>query len=206
MSIIGFIVLGDRTSHGGVVVSGDPTWTIDGQHIARVGDKVTCPRCKRDTTIVTSRFPTVIDLGKPEAYDQDTTDCGAVIYSRHNGHAGWGEAEGGTESSNSSIENYVRNRHRVFRSISSYAITKRASRWLACCTPSKPAMERRSKGRRMHKVAPMWCGRTRPCRWRWLRIRNLLRMPIRTILMTTLTIADCNARYSNGSGIWPLYN
>lgn len=107
MSIIGFIVLGDRTSHGGVVVSGDPTWTIDGKPIARVGDKVTCPRCKRDTTIVTSRFPTVIDLGKPVTYDQDKTDCGAVIYSRHNGHAGWGEAEGGTESSNSSIENYV---------------------------------------------------------------------------------------------------
>ena len=90
MSIIGFIVLGDRTSHGGVVISGDPTWTIDGQPVARQGDKVTCPRCKRVSTIVSSRFPTVIDLGKPMAYDQDMTDCGAVIYSRHNNHAGYG--------------------------------------------------------------------------------------------------------------------
>jgi uncharacterized Zn-binding protein involved in type VI secretion len=90
LSIIGFIVLGDRTSHGGVVITGDPTWTIDGQPVARVGDKVTCPRCKRTSTIASSRFSTVIDLGKPAAFDQDHTDCGAVIYSRHNGHAGWG--------------------------------------------------------------------------------------------------------------------
>ena len=34
MAIIGFIVMGDRTSHGGVVMSGDPTWTVDGQPIA----------------------------------------------------------------------------------------------------------------------------------------------------------------------------
>jgi uncharacterized Zn-binding protein involved in type VI secretion len=91
LSIIGFIVLGDRTSHGGVVISGDPTWTIDGQPVARVGDKVSCPRCKRTSTIVSSRFLTVIDLGKPAAFDQDVTDCGALLYSRHNGHAGWGD-------------------------------------------------------------------------------------------------------------------
>lgn len=94
MSIIGFIVLGDRTSHGGVVVSGDPTWTIDGQPVARVGDKVSCPRCKRTSTIVSSRFRTVIDLGKPAAFDQDTTDCGALLYSRHNNHAGWSDDSG----------------------------------------------------------------------------------------------------------------
>lgn len=40
----------------------------------------------------------MIDLGKPVAYDQDKTDCGAVLYSRHNGHAGWGENGSGNES------------------------------------------------------------------------------------------------------------
>lgn len=94
MSIIGFIVIGDRTSHGGVVVTGDPTWTIDGQPVARVDDKVWCPRCGRTSTIATSRFPTVIDLGKSMAYDQDMTDCGAILYSRHNGHSGWGSGDG----------------------------------------------------------------------------------------------------------------
>ena len=34
---------GDRTSHGGVVVTGDETVVIFGQPMARVGDRVTCP-------------------------------------------------------------------------------------------------------------------------------------------------------------------
>lgn len=67
---------------------------------------MTCPRCKRVSTIVSSRFPTVIDLGKPMAYDQDMTDCGAVIYSRHNNHAGWGE-KGGDKAATAPIEDYV---------------------------------------------------------------------------------------------------
>lgn len=101
MSIIGFIVMGDRTSHGGTVVSGDMTFTIDGQPIARIGDKVFCPRCKKTTVIVTSRFPTVSAFGQNVAYDQDSTTCGALLNSRHNGHAGW-EAEGSDAASGSS--------------------------------------------------------------------------------------------------------
>ncbi|WP_420106781.1 PAAR domain-containing protein [Herbaspirillum huttiense] len=93
MAIIGFIVMGDRTSHGGVVMSGDPTWTVDGQPIARIGDKVSCPRCKRVATISSSRFPTIMDNGQPVVYDQDVTDCGAILYSRHNNHAGWGSPD-----------------------------------------------------------------------------------------------------------------
>ncbi len=100
MSIVGFIVVGDRTSHGGVVVSGDITFTIDGQPVARVGDKVFCPRCKTMTTIVTSRFPSIFDLGQKMAYDQDSTSCGALLYSRHNNHAGWDD--GGPESETAS--------------------------------------------------------------------------------------------------------
>lgn len=104
MSIIGFIVVGDRTSHGGLVISGDITFTIDGQPVARVGDKVFCPRCKMTTTIVTSRFPSIFDLGQTMAYDRDSTSCGAMLYSRHNNHAGWddvgtaGEADSVAES------------------------------------------------------------------------------------------------------------
>lgn len=71
MAIIGFIVVGDRTSHGGTVVSGDMTYTIDGQPIARIGDKVFCPRCKKSTVIVTSRFPTASAFGQALAYDQE---------------------------------------------------------------------------------------------------------------------------------------
>ena len=93
MSIVGFIVMGDRTSHGGTVVSGDMSFTIDGQPVARVGDQVYCPRCKMPTVIVTSRFPFVTAFAQYAAYDQDATSCGAILQSRHNGHAGW-EIEG----------------------------------------------------------------------------------------------------------------
>ncbi|WP_148283673.1 PAAR domain-containing protein, partial [Pseudomonas avellanae] len=40
------IVIGDMTSHGGVVVSGAATMLINGKGCARIGDMVTCPRCK----------------------------------------------------------------------------------------------------------------------------------------------------------------
>lgn len=87
------------------MVSGDPTFTIDGQPVARVNDMVSCPRCKRMATIVSSRFPTVIAHGKPVAYDQDMTNCGAIIYSRHNNHAGWKEDNEGEAVSH--IEDYI---------------------------------------------------------------------------------------------------
>jgi uncharacterized Zn-binding protein involved in type VI secretion len=90
MAIIGFIVKGDRTSHGGHVVECSSHRSIDGLLVARVGDPVWCPRCNRMTRIVTSRFPQITDNGVPSAFDLDTTDCGAVLYSRHNNHAGYG--------------------------------------------------------------------------------------------------------------------
>lgn len=39
------ILLGDMTSHGGVVVSGSPTNTWHGVAVARMKDVVWCPRC-----------------------------------------------------------------------------------------------------------------------------------------------------------------
>ncbi|WP_169307205.1 PAAR domain-containing protein [Chitiniphilus eburneus] len=88
MAIAGFIVLGDRTSHGGVVISGDPQHTVDGRPVARLGDLATCPRCGRLTHIVSSRYPTP-DEGNPPAYHLDMLECGAVLYSRYNDQCGW---------------------------------------------------------------------------------------------------------------------
>lgn len=92
MGIIGFIVQGDRTSHGGTVLDCQSRWFIDGIPLARIGDPVWCPRCNRMTKIVTSRFPQIKRNGVPAAYDLDMTDCGALLYSRHNDHAGYGSA------------------------------------------------------------------------------------------------------------------
>lgn len=44
--------IGDRTSHGGVVVTGDQTLNVFGQAAARKGDMTTCPKCKGSYPIV----------------------------------------------------------------------------------------------------------------------------------------------------------
>ncbi|AOY90872.1 hypothetical protein BKK79_02870 [Cupriavidus sp. USMAA2-4] len=40
---LGIITVGDRTDHGGKVISGSPTHTIGGKPIARLHDLVDCP-------------------------------------------------------------------------------------------------------------------------------------------------------------------
>lgn len=76
------IVVGDRTSHGGVVISGSPFTDIDGKAIARIGDKVTCPQKGHGsvTVIVTGDMTDSID-GSPVARHGDKTACGATLIS-----------------------------------------------------------------------------------------------------------------------------
>ena len=75
-----FIVIGDKTDHGGVVIAGAPTSTTGGKAIARVGDKVTCPkRGHGGTTVIVSGDPTCIIDGQPAARHGDKTACGATL-------------------------------------------------------------------------------------------------------------------------------
>lgn len=75
-----FIILGDKTSHGGVVIEGAPTTDTHGIRIARVGDKVTCPlQGHGGTTVIVSGDPTCIIDGKAAARQGDSTACGATL-------------------------------------------------------------------------------------------------------------------------------
>ena len=76
------IVVGDRTSHGGVVLTGSPFSDVNGKGIARIGDKVTCPQKGHGsvTTIVTGDLTDMID-GSPVARHGDKTACGATLIS-----------------------------------------------------------------------------------------------------------------------------
>ena len=75
-----FILVGDKTSHGGVVVQGSAESTVDGIPIARVGDQVTCPRRGHGgTTVIVSGDPTMIIDGQPAARHGDMTACGATL-------------------------------------------------------------------------------------------------------------------------------
>ena len=75
-----FIVIGDKTDHGGVVIEGTPASTAGGIAIARVGDKVTCPkRGHGGTTVIATGDPTCIIDGRPAARHGDKTACGATL-------------------------------------------------------------------------------------------------------------------------------
>lgn len=74
------IVQGDKTSHGGSVLTGSPFSDCDGKPIARVGDMVSCPRCKGVFPIAQGDQSNIID-GAPVAYHGRKTACGATLIS-----------------------------------------------------------------------------------------------------------------------------
>jgi uncharacterized Zn-binding protein involved in type VI secretion len=74
-----FVVLGDKTTHGGTVVSADYTSDIHGKYMARVGDMVTCRRCK-GVFAITSGAPDMVDgQGRGYARHGDAVACGARL-------------------------------------------------------------------------------------------------------------------------------
>ena len=74
------IVLGDKTDHGGTVVAVSSQTTIDAKPVARLGDKVVCPKCKGSFPIAAGD-PTVLIDGQPVARHGDKTACGATLLS-----------------------------------------------------------------------------------------------------------------------------
>jgi len=97
------IVVGDKTDHGGTVLTGDNTFYCNGKPVARVKDTVTCPLCKRTTRIVTSTDPASSAANQGMAFDGDLTDCGAKLISggqrflyidQDGDHDGCGDAKG----------------------------------------------------------------------------------------------------------------
>jgi uncharacterized Zn-binding protein involved in type VI secretion len=78
-----FIVLGDRSTHGGMVVTASTNIYIDGKRVACVGDKVTCPRCKGLHSILPGeKQPPVLWEGKWEiACENDPVSDGSKLMS-----------------------------------------------------------------------------------------------------------------------------
>ena len=77
-----FITIGDRTSHGGTVISADFTCDINGKYLARVGDLTVCPRkgCRGTFPIVTGADD-MVSMGQAPARHGDKTACGATLIS-----------------------------------------------------------------------------------------------------------------------------
>lgn len=74
-----FIHKGDLTSHGGMVIEASGESDTNGIGIARVGDRVLCPKSGHRDVVIATGDPDVIIDGKPAARDGDLTSCGAVL-------------------------------------------------------------------------------------------------------------------------------
>ena len=77
---LGVIRLGDKTTHGGEVVSAASDFTVLGKRLVVDGDMTTCPQCKGKFAVK----PSGSDRrhhGKRVAYHDDLTECGAKLIS-----------------------------------------------------------------------------------------------------------------------------
>ncbi|MDR3299104.1 MAG: PAAR domain-containing protein [Candidatus Accumulibacter sp.] len=73
------IVVGDTTTHSGVVITGSTTVREDGIPVARKTDKVICPLCKPHVFVITEGFENCLDHGLPVAAEGHLTSCGARL-------------------------------------------------------------------------------------------------------------------------------
>lgn len=86
------IVVGDKTDHGGTVISGSPKHDICGKAIARLGDEVDCPDNFPDgrphgiNKIITAH-PSVLIGGIPVAVEDCVTECGCRLIGSGVAHA-----------------------------------------------------------------------------------------------------------------------
>lgn len=75
------IRLGDTTDHGGEVITGADTWTVEGRPVARIGDKVRCPKCDNKIYEIVEGNPKITVFGRPAAFEGHQTSCGAKLIS-----------------------------------------------------------------------------------------------------------------------------
>lgn len=76
----GIIRMGDKTSHGGEVVSAADSFTVLGKQVALEGDMATCPKCK-GKFLIEPADNTHKHHGKRVAFEGDLTACGARLFS-----------------------------------------------------------------------------------------------------------------------------
>lgn len=76
----GVIRIGDKTSHGGMVLSASSGTVVMGRPAALEDDMTVCPQCKGKYAIKPDGAGAKHE-GKPYAYHNDRTECGALLIS-----------------------------------------------------------------------------------------------------------------------------
>lgn len=75
------IRVGDPTSHGGVVETGDSSLLVEGKPVARVGDLCICPIAGHQSCVIVEGNPEFTVGGRAVAFDGHKTSCGAALQS-----------------------------------------------------------------------------------------------------------------------------
>ncbi|WP_434113393.1 PAAR domain-containing protein [Paraburkholderia caffeinilytica] len=77
----GVIRVGDKTSHGGVVVTGSELSKVMDRGVARVGDRCTCPIPGHEECVIVEGHPYLHTEGRAVALNGHRTSCGATLIS-----------------------------------------------------------------------------------------------------------------------------
>lgn len=77
----GFVLLGDKTTHGGQVISVSSTMVINGKSVALVGDKISCPINGHGINAIIDGSPEWISDGKTVVVNGCHCECGCQVIS-----------------------------------------------------------------------------------------------------------------------------
>lgn len=72
---------GDKTTHGGTVLTGSDKMKFGGIGVARKGDKVSCPIQGHGPTTIVEGHPDYLDNGIPVAFHSHRCGCGCTLIS-----------------------------------------------------------------------------------------------------------------------------
>lgn len=75
------IRIGDTTTHGGKVLTGEDRMPVMGRPVARIGDMVWCPQCDNKEYPIIEGSKTIQIFGRGVSFEGDRTACGATLIS-----------------------------------------------------------------------------------------------------------------------------
>lgn len=77
----GLVLLGDKTTHGGKVISASSNMTVDGKKVALVGDLVSCPIIGHGTNPIVEGSPHRTFNGRAVVVNGSKCQCGCAVIS-----------------------------------------------------------------------------------------------------------------------------
>jgi uncharacterized Zn-binding protein involved in type VI secretion len=77
----GLVVIGDKTTHGGEVISASAKYTVNGKSVALVGDKISCPIPGHGTNLIVEGAPNRMINGIAVVIDGCKCQCGCHVLS-----------------------------------------------------------------------------------------------------------------------------